>query len=1630
MAGPWDVVEQAPAAPRPVNRTSPAAQGLAGAASAPPRQPEPRAPLAAAQAGARAMPAAAPAPASDGWDVVSVAPAPPPPREVGFAEGAARTAASSVIPIVRSIDMAAAGLAGLLAPLFGLDPVKEQERIFADAEERSATMRQAYSPQPGEEFGLGGQIAGGVASMPIEVVGGLGLQRGVERAADVVQRGGTLGEAGLAGGVTGAANVAANLLPVKAGGAAGRAVEQGLARVLPGGARTGAVVGGAATGGALGAGADVAVAAAENAALPTGEAFADLERQAEPAVSGGLGAAFGAAAAGAATRGKARPARPAPAAKPAEGTGGSVGAAGTDKATERRERAASLPVPVELTKGQAERSFEQQQFEREQAKDSKTGEPLRRFFNDQNAKVRANLDALADLTGAEQPDTYTAGKRVVEPLAAEAARAKGKVDAEYQRAREAGEMTEEVGTEALVTKLREIEPSKGNAGVIGAAEAELVRLGGATRNADGTLTPGKLSLDSFEELRKTIGKNGGKDATNAHFARELKQTIDLATENAGGDLYKGARRMYADYAAEFKNRKIVADLITLKKGSDERKVAFEDVYRRTIKGGSVDELTKLRDTLRAAGDDGRQAWRELQGQTIGEIRDAALKNTSRNERGDPIVSAAGMDRVIRALDAEGKLDLVFGKKGAETLRDLNDLAKDVYTAPPGSVNFSNTASALRNFVDQLTTYGVSGLPVQAGAVLGSIRKAWQSRAVRKKVAEALPDGKQPLLAKPIKARPFEPDDPPAAAPAPAPKRPPGSAPELPQLPVGEAREIPAGKPASGRAPDLPKLPVPEVAEAELMPIAEAVEVDMAEWAKAHKLSPMELPRAEAVDRALDIDEAAVRAAATQHARSPVAFDRAIERILDASKEPTNANDTAEAARGSARPAPAPRSGGSEEAGRPGDRQGQEGPDAAAQEEVARTAADEAARARAEFDKATEPTGNAITDALSARLRADYDGAVREYAGLKDSQGGTVLNTDVARELSPDYLKDRTRSADVHEPASAFIKRLYAEKLAAPTPAGHERRVLFTAGGTGAGKTTAVAGLVGKGQPAEITYDTNMNGLASGVQKIEQALAAGREVRIAYVYADPLQAFEQAMSRAMNQKGNFGSGRTVPIIEHVRTHVGVSKVIRELVDRYRNDLRVDFKFVDNSRGRGNAAEVALRDLPLVGDNGLREKLEAAAREAHRSGRIDDATLAGFLGESAARPAAAQLEGVGQGVRRRVEPRSDQARQEVAPAPARPALQGATGAATSVVTERGLRVPVRYRLVEAADLTTSHGDDLKPNPAFPAEFQPRDRTRDSSEAQIARIENGIQPELLADGPKASDGAPIVGPDGLVESGNARTIALRRAYRSGKAEGYREFLAANAERFGLTAEQVRAAKQPVLVRERTADVDRADFARQANEAAVSAMSEAEQAQADAKQLPDLEELVTNDDGTVNIFRSTDFIRQFMQTVASPNERGQLMTADGRLSQRGVQRIRNAVFAKAYGDTDLVASMAEATDGNVRNVMAGLLRASPIVAKVRELSEAGARGDVAFVPDLVEAVRRFSELREAGQKVDEYLSQGSLIGGEASPRVADLLRQLELDSRAPRRIAEMVEDMARRIDAEGDPRQASLLGETDEKD
>jgi hypothetical protein len=418
----------------------------------------------------------------------------------------------------------------------------------------------------------------------------------------------------------------------------------------------------------------------------------------------------------------------------------SIGAAQVEAGLLRQSKANELPIPMKLTQGQKTRDYGQQQFERETAKDVDVGAPIRGRMSQQQAQMRQNLDAFVDGTGAEGADLRSAGVKVNDALRSMVAQAKARERVLYKEAEKAGELSAPVNMAPLADYLNKNRAGRQSAPILWTiAESIGVQEIGKGSLADGSIVAGAATLKQAEEIRKTVNRFvKSNDPNDVRIGTEIKEVIDTITDGAGGDIYKKARGARAQRARDFENVSLVSNLVGTKRGSSDRAIALEDVVRKSIIEPSTSlDQTKHLGLLLKKTPQGQQAWRELQGATIGYIRDEAYKGVSRDAAGNQIISPAALNRTINNLDKTGKLDYVFGKKGAEQLRILNEVAQDTFTAPPGSVNTSNTASALLMSLDTLATFGTTGLPVPAVRALTEMRKAMKNRETRKKVDEAL-----------------------------------------------------------------------------------------------------------------------------------------------------------------------------------------------------------------------------------------------------------------------------------------------------------------------------------------------------------------------------------------------------------------------------------------------------------------------------------------------------------------------------------------------------------------------------------------------------------------------------------------------------------------------------------------------------------------------------------------------------------------------------------------------------------------------------------------------------------------------------------------------------------------------------
>ena len=335
---------------------------------------------------------------------------------------------------------------------------------------------------------------------------------------------------------------------------------------------------------------------------------------------------------------------------------------------------------------------------------------------------------------------------------------------------------------------------------------------------------------------------------------------------------------------------------------------------------------------------------------------------------------------------------------------------------------------------------------------------------------------------------------------------------------------------------------------------------------------------------------------------------------------------------------------------------------------------------------------------------------------------------------------------------------------------------------------------------------------------------------------------------------------------------------------------------------------------------------------------------------------------------------------------------TGKVAFAKTAKGNKIKTQYALVDASNLITSHDpSNGKVNAKFPQELQPRDRSRSTSMQWVQKISKDIDPEQLGGSRRADSGAPIIGDDGIVESGNGRTMALLLAYQNGNADDYRDWLEETASYFNINPDEVSKMKQPVLVRVRQSDVDRAAFAVEANQDDKLGMTATEKAKADeARITPDLISKL-HADGDLTSLENADFIKGFLTSLGT-NEAAQYITSNNRPTQSLIARVQAALFSKAYNDDRLLELTADTTDPEIKNILNGLNGSASEFIKMRQSDKDSGRdtGDKT-TKTIISAINMFKKAKEKGMSLERYLKQIDMFDKPAD----DIVNTAELISK-----------------------------------
>jgi len=227
----------------------------------------------------------------------------------------------------------------------------------------------------------------------------------------------------------------------------------------------------------------------------------------------------------------------------------------------------------------------------------------------------------------------------------------------------------------------------------------------------------------------------------------------------------------------------------------------------------------------------------------------------------------------------------------------------------------------------------------------------------------------------------------------------------------------------------------------------------------------------------------------------------------------------------------------------------------------------------------------IEDGFYQQILNDTPKLIADYK----STFGNTIDPDLVKKLDPNFDKDASLAAAVHEPSSLLSKAIWKNALKEKKEAGDKSPVLFTAGGSGSGKSEAMslAKDILNAPEDSLTFDSVLGNFDKSVAKIKEALD-GQDGPVDIVYTNaPLE---------LAVKLNMQRGRTVKLDTQLHAHFAASENIKKLAEHYKNDPRVNITVVNNSGDPPDLAKGSLADVPDYSDaKAVKERLVTYAKK---------------------------------------------------------------------------------------------------------------------------------------------------------------------------------------------------------------------------------------------------------------------------------------------------------------------------------------------------------------------------------------------------------------------------------------------------
>ena len=376
-----------------------------------------------------------------------------------------------------------------------------------------------------------------------------------------------------------------------------------------------------------------------------------------------------------------------------------------------------------------------------------------------------------------------------------------------------------------------------------------------------------------------------------------------------------------------------------------------------------------------------------------------------------------------------------------------------------------------------------------------------------------------------------------------------------------------------------------------------------------------------------------------------------------------------------------------------------------------------------------------------------------------------------------------------------------------------------------------------------------------------------------------------------------------------------------------------------------------------------------------------------GSAPAPPEATLLEGVSNAADHNTGGSQNRQRAEVPPSSGTGAGQGSS--ATSIPVPGSARsYQGHYAVKELSDIQTSHsGLSFAPNEKYGI-VNDRDYRRGENQFKILNGSTGsnFDPRyLITDNPDAGNGPPVIDSQGNVLGGNGRGMILHRVYAMNPAgaQAYKSLLAEKAGNFGIDPAEVRAMKQPVLVREipdmeLTSGQAKQGAVTDFNVKGTAELRPSEKAIADSRRVSQqtLDDIgarldAKGPDGTLAEALEgkggADVLRSLISDGAVPPQEAAAYASDGKLTPAGKTRISQAILGRFFHDPAQMDRIAPSVRNKLERIAAPLARVETqkgwnltphIQAALDLLEDAAAHGD---------------------HNLDDYVGQAGLFAGQS---------------------------------------------------